>query len=144
MRIFLIGFMASGKSTIGQELADALQFDFLDMDQMIEIRTGQSITEIFDRQGPAVFRQLETELLTSHLPTEKVVIATGGGTPCFNDNITLMNTLGYTVFLDVSIDILCQRLTSEKAHRPLIAHLEAESLRTFIEHKLHERKEFYS
>ncbi|MEM9887915.1 MAG: shikimate kinase [Bacteroidota bacterium] len=143
MLLFIIGFMGSGKSYLGKRIAPKLAYDFLDLDDYIEERTGRSISEIFIEDGEVAFRQIESDCLKSLESQSQLVLATGGGTPCFFDNIHWMNQKGTTVFLDVITPILVQRLSSETEQRPLLAGRSAEELSTFITQKVAERRPFY-
>ena len=140
-RIFLIGFMGAGKSQCGRQLAELLGFPFIDLDEVIEQREGSSISDIFARRGEGYFRQLERTVLESLLPLPSFVMATGGGTPCFDDTIVRLNAAGTTVFLDVPVADLVERLRHASAHRPLLA--EREDLHGSIEQRLTERRSCY-
>ena len=143
MRIFLIGFMGSGKSHVGRQLAKAAQMPFLDLDDYMEQHEQRSITSIFAQEGEAAFRQMERAALhrTAELP--EAVIACGGGTPCFFDNMDWMNRHGVTVYLKTPVDILFQRLKAGKNKRPLLATLDDAALQNYISNKLNEREPFY-
>ncbi len=143
MKIFLIGFMGAGKSFIGKRLASKLGLDFLDMDSILEKKQGMSIAEIFEEHGEGYFRNLEAEYLQEMINLEKVVVATGGGVPCFNDNMEWMNHHGVTIFLDVPVEILTKRLMNESAERPLIKGKTAKELEAFIQNELDERMKYY-
>jgi len=139
--IYLTGFMGSGKSYTGKRLAEVLGLPFLDLDEAIEKSAGKTITEIFAEDGEAAFRELETQTLrhTADLPPS--VVSTGGGAPCFNDNMDWMNQQGITVFLDPPIGVLLQRLEVGRAHRPLLQP--AKELEIFIANKLASRRADY-
>jgi len=139
--IYLTGFMGSGKSHTGQRLAAALGLPFLDLDEAIEAKAGKTISEIFADEGEDAFRKLETSALrqTSELPP--TVVSTGGGAPCFNDNMEWMNRNGQTVFLDPPVSVLLQRLDTGRDHRPLLQP--AKELETFITQKLASRRQHY-
>jgi shikimate kinase len=142
--IFLIGFMGSGKSTIGQNLARRMAREFIDLDLMVEKRMQGSIREVFARIGENGFRVKEQEtlhLLQHHSPA---IVATGGGTPCFFDNMAWMNQQGITIFLNPSVEALVQRLQSHTAERPLIKDLAPAELDHFVRNKLKERMFYYS
>lgn len=143
--IFLVGMMGSGKSYTGSRLAHETNRSFLDLDQAIESGEKKSISEIFTLEGENLFRKIEKSYLhqTLHLPG-KWVVATGGGTPCFFDNMEWMNQHGHTIWLKIPVPILVQRLWPERITRPLIAHFEDhKSLTTFLENKLKERRKWY-
>ncbi len=142
--IYLIGFMGSGKSSIGIRLAQKWQRPFLDLDQQITQNTGQSISSLFADYGEAYFRKLEADTLHKTAALNSTIIALGGGTPCFFDNMSWLNAHGKTIYLYTSPPILAQRLMPERATRPLIAHIDnLPALTDFIEQKLAERSPFY-
>lgn len=146
MTVFLVGFMGSGKSFVGKKLAAAHQLNFLDLDDYIlqayfgADTEGGGINQIFDEKGETFFREFERKCLLEVLNMPDTVIATGGGAPCFFDNMDLMNTAGTTIFLDVEIPILVQRLENEADKRPLLRGVH---LPEFIEKKMRERRVFY-
>lgn len=114
----------AGKTTLGKALAEHLRRPFLDLDAEIVDRAGQVIPAIFLEHGEAHFRQLEADILRDVLARpEALVLATGGGTPCFHDNLAVLNAHSTTLWLDVPVEVLKQRLTAanEKASRPLLA-----------------------
>ncbi|MBK7873331.1 MAG: shikimate kinase [Saprospiraceae bacterium] len=143
MRIFLIGFMGSGKSHVGKRLAHLCNIPFIDLDNEIEQQEGRTIPQIFEQNGEAAFRAIEQNALHKILKHEDAVIATGGGTPCFFDNMNWMNQYGITIYLQTPVDILVERLQSERAHRPLLQNLNDETLYTFIAEKLAAREMYY-
>ncbi|MEK6616439.1 MAG: shikimate kinase, partial [Bacteroidota bacterium] len=138
MKIFLIGYMGSGKSTVGKRLAEKLSrkeetnFDFIDFDKHIEKGTGKTITEIFASDGEEKFRMLEYEYLKKLLNKENSVISLGGGTPCFHNTIQLINKNGISVYLEMSLNALVARLSKAKNKRPLIRDLNEVDLKYFI------------
>ncbi len=141
--VFLIGFMGSGKTTLCNALTARTGLRSVDLDDFIENEAGMSIKEFFARYGEEQFRQLESRSLASAAASGFDIIACGGGTPCFNNNMELMNRLGKTVYLYVSDDILFSRLAVARYHRPLIASLDDDRLRRFISDKIAERSPFY-
>jgi shikimate kinase len=143
MQIYLIGFMGSGKSYTGRQLAQLLNRRFIDLDDWIEQKAGLSIREIFEQQGERHFRQAEAQALRQMVQQPAAVIATGGGTPCFHQNIEWMNANGLTVYLDTSQEVLFQRLKDGRDHRPLLRAMPDEGLRAYISHKLQERTHYY-
>lgn len=144
MRIFLIGFMGSGKSYTGKKLAHLLDYPFVDLDDWIEKEAGKTITKIFAEEGEEVFRKTEKKALHDMNQFKNVVVATGGGVPCFFDNINWMNQQGLTIFLDTPVEILISRLIAEKDHRPLLKQLpDREALKSYIEQKLEARSPYY-
>lgn len=144
MKIFLIGFMGAGKSLVGKHLAERLGLDFMDMDAVLEAKEGMSIQEVFLRKGENYFRKLEAASLRELDRLSNVIIATGGGMPCYFDNIKWMNEHGITIFLDVTVEELAARLRCESDKRPLLKGTLPRELRVFIENKLEERIEFYN
>ncbi len=145
MKIFLIGYMASGKSTLGQMMAEELHLPFIDLDQEIEETEGKSISEIFAQEnGESLFRELEKDELNDIIKhREKFVMATGGGTPCYHDGILQMNLSGTTIFLDVSVNELIHRIYTSENRRPLLAEKTEAQTTEFIEKTLAERRPIY-
>lgn len=143
-RIILTGYMGAGKTTLGYALAKRLQLQFIDLDLYIEERYRKTISQIFAEKGEEGFRLIEQRMLHEVAEFEDVVISTGGGTPCFFDNIEYMNRQGTTVFLDVPIERLFIRLSIARSKRPLIKEKNDEELRTFIEEQLAKRIPHYS
>ena len=132
IRIFLIGYMGAGKTTLGKAFARHLGLTFIDLDWYIEERFHKTVRQIFAERSEEGFRELEKRMLHEVAEFEDVVIATGGGTPCFFDNMEHMNQSGETVFLEVSQDVLFRRLKVAKQQRPLLAQKTDEELKTFI------------
>lgn len=135
--------MGSGKSHIGKGLATLLKTEYCDLDLNIEEKAALSISKIFEQFGQEHFRILEQSVLHDTLALEDAVISTGGGTPCFFDNISWMNRQGLTIYLDTPAELLAERLRSEMEHRPLLAHLTQDELIQFIEEKVESRRQFY-
>lgn len=144
IRIFLIGYMGAGKTTLGRALAKELGTEFIDLDSYIENRMHKSIAQIFAEKGEEGFREIERYMLHEAGEFEDVVISTGGGTPCFFDNIEYMNGQGTTVFLDVPLERLFIRLSIARKKRPLIMNKSDEELRSFIAEQLEMRLPHYS
>lgn len=144
--IFLIGFMASGKTTLGHAVAAATGIGFVDLDDYIVSREGRSITEIFADGGEAAFRRAERSALESLLSDSAVpgLIACGGGTPCFGNNLELMDSCGQTVWLDAPVDIIVSRLKEARNERPLVASLSDDELAGHVCARLDERRPYYS
>lgn len=143
MRIFLIGFMGCGKSTMGKKLAVKLGYEFIDLDHQIELSIGTTIAEYFSVHGEAAFRKLESETLKTFDYPANSVIATGGGAPCFFDNIEWMNASGLSIYIEMPAAALAKRLESGKEKRPLLRDLNEAEMIEFIEKKLNEREVFY-
>ncbi len=144
MKIFLVGFMGSGKTTWAKIIAGKLEIPFFDLDDLIEKRANLKINDIFDRKGEKYFRKLEAVCLRELHVMDSFILACGGGTPCFHDNMMVMNSLGITVWLNTPKEIMAARLLEEAGHRPLINGLSPERLQEFIEDKLEERLQFYN
>lgn len=142
--VFLVGYMGSGKSTVGKKLATKLKCSFIDMDQTIEDMTGKSIESIFNTDGEDAFRQLEHSVLISLLTRKDSVISTGGGTPCFFDNMVMMNKLGLTIYLKMHPDSLAKRILESGTKRPLLQRITPDQLPAYINRHLKERETFYS
>lgn len=143
MRIFLTGYMASGKTTLGKAYAKACGLSFIDLDWYIEERMHSSIRDIFATRGEDGFRQLERKMLLEVAEFENVIVACGGGTPCFFDNMEFMNSCGVTVFLDTASDVLFRRLKQAAANRPLVAGKSDDELKQTIADGLEHRMPFY-
>ncbi|MEO1012241.1 MAG: shikimate kinase [Bacteroidota bacterium] len=145
MKIVLLGYMGSGKSTIGYLLANTLACEFLDLDTYMERAEGISIPEVFEQRGEIYFRKKEEEYLKEVLALEKdLVFSTGGGTPVYGRNMeTMLRATPNVVYLKVSLDKLVQRLAPEKEGRPLIARIPDQELHEFIGKHLFERSFFY-
>lgn len=143
MKIYLIGFMGSGKSHVGKQIAAQMGCLFMDLDDYLEQQEGRSISDIFAIEGEATFRKLEQKYLMELSQLKDVVIATGGGTPCFFDNLEQMKQVGLTIYLKTPVDILVERLRAETAHRPLLAGKTIAELKDFIAVKLEERAAVY-
>ncbi len=143
MRIFLIGFMGSGKSMLGKQLAADLGLDFIDLDREIESRFGKDVAAIFATDGEAHFRDLEKQVLNESLEQDNYVMACGGGTACFSDNMDKMNEVGVTVYLKLSTDGIYERLTADAGNRPLLKGKTGTELWTWIHELLQTREPDY-
>ena len=139
IRIFLIGYMGAGKTTLGKAFARAMGLTFIDLDWYIEERFHKTIRELFTERGQDAFRDLERRMLHEVGEFEDVVISVGGGTPCFFDNVDYMNSVGETVFLDVDIRVLFRRLKIAKHQRPLLDGKSDEELMQFIQEAFQSR-----
>ena len=142
--IFLIGYMGCGKSTMGRAVSALTGVPFIDLDNYIEQRFHLTVKEIFAQRGEDGFRDVERRMLQEVADFEDVIVACGGGTPCFFDNMEYMNTHGTTVFLNTPIDRLHSRLMRGRHKRPLIADKDDEDLMTFIKEALAKRMDHYS
>jgi shikimate kinase len=143
MRIFLIGFMGCGKSTMGRTLAAKLGLTFIDLDHYLEERYFKTIPRIFAEEGEDAFRRKERKMLEEVAAFDQVIVATGGGAPCFFDNIELMNQAGFCIFMDIDAESLIYRLTHARTERPLIKGKSPEELREFIDALMLKRRPFY-
>lgn len=142
-KIFLIGMMGSGKTFWTKKIAKWIKSAGYDLDDLIEMTEEKTISEIFEEDGEDYFRKLEAKILRWFTEKKKYVLAAGGGTPCYHENMNWMKKEGVVIWLDESVEVLVQRLAAEKAHRPLIAHLSNEEIAQFIQQKLVERHAYY-
>jgi shikimate kinase len=144
MRFFLLGFMGTGKTYWGRLWADQHGMEFFDLDAEIERETGMTIREIFEQFGETYFREKEKQVLQRFGNRDNFILSTGGGTPCFYDNMQWMNGIGVTIYLDTPVQILKERLSKEKHHRPLIQNIDDIDLIPFIENNINKRNKFYN
>ncbi|WP_455586444.1 shikimate kinase [Bacteroides sp.] len=144
IRIFLTGYMGAGKTTLGKAFARVLKVPFVDLDWYMEERFHKTVGELFAERGETGFRELERNMLHEVGAFEDVVISTGGGAPCFYDNMDFMNRNGRTVFLNVHPDVLFRRLRVAKQQRPILQGKEDDELKEFIIQALEKRAPFYS
>ncbi|QED36338.1 shikimate kinase [Antarcticibacterium arcticum] len=147
MKIFLAGYMGSGKSLVGKHLSNLLSYQFIDLDDQIALMQGKSIPEIFDLRGELFFRKLETKVLKETLEDPNpLIISLGGGTPCYGNNLEIIKNDrdSRIIYLKASIGLLTERLYTEKEMRPVISHLvKKEDLEDFIRKHLFERSHYY-
>lgn len=143
MILFLIGFMGSGKTHWGKLWAAKANYHFIDLDEQIEAHVGKTVAKIFEEDGEDFFRQKETEILQSLNLSSSTIIACGGGTPCFNNNLDWMNKNGTTIYLKTTVPQIIERVLQEKEKRPLLKNLNTAEVQFFIEKKLKEREPFY-
>lgn len=144
MKIFLLGFMGSGKTHWGGQLSQKLGLPFYDLDEQVTSHEGKTINAIFEEHGEEYFRLVEKDML--HIITEShdsLIMACGGGTPCYFNNIEYMNKSGTTVWLDTPLQTLYERLLKERTHRPLLKSLSDDQVRNFIAKKFSDRKIYY-
>lgn len=141
--LFLIGFMGSGKSWWGRALAEHSGQPFIDLDAFVEASAGQSIAGIFAEAGETGFRLLEHDCLRRLATLPPAIVATGGGTPCFFDNMDWMNRQGRTAYLQTPPEVLFERLRTQREHRPLLRNLDDAGLQAFIRERLDAREPFY-
>lgn len=141
--IILVGMMSSGKSTLGKKLARMMGYRFLDLDKLIESREGMAISLIFSSKGEPYFRKLESEILKEIQANRGIILASGGGTPCFFDNMQYINNLGISVFLDIPASDLAKRIENHgKDDRPILSGVS--SLELELKQKIEQRMPFYS
>ena len=143
MQIYLVGFMGSGKSTVGRKLARILKSEFIDLDSFIEKESEMTISQWFEMKGEEAFREYESQVLRKLNPGVPVVIATGGGTPCYMANMDWMNEHGVTVYIRMDELSLFHRLKMAQKPRPLLENMEEDELMDFINSKLGERRPVY-
>jgi shikimate kinase len=143
MLIFLIGFMGSGKSYVARNLSIILNCDFVDMDKIIEEEEGLSINELFEQKGENYFRIKEKDYLEKLDINQNLIVSTGGGTPCFFNNMDLMNEKGLTIYLNRSKEIVLFRLVKGQNKRPLLNGLSKDELEKFYDERLSSRETFY-
>lgn len=144
IRIILIGYMGAGKTTVGKALAQSLNLTFYDLDWYIEERYRRTVPQLFAERGETGFREIEKRILHEVAEFEDVVISSGGGTPCFFDNMDYMNGQAQTVYLKASPDVLFQHLKMGKTERPLLKNKTDEELKQYIQDSLAVREPFYS
>lgn len=142
-RIIIIGYMGAGKTTVGRALAKETGMQFYDLDWYIEARMHKTVPQLFAERGEDGFRQVEHNLLHEAAEFEDVIISSGGGTPCFFDNMEYMNAQGDTVYLKAEPDVLCAHLKMGKVKRPLLEGKSQEELRGFIADQLAQREQYY-
>ncbi len=143
MNIFLVGFMGSGKTYWGRIWSHQYGLQFFDLDDMIELKQKKTIATIFEKDGEAFFRKIETTALKTFSEKNNCIIACGGGTAAYNDNMQWMNENGITVYLSATAHYIYDRVLEEKEKRPLISKLNQGELFFFIEQKVKERELFY-
>lgn len=147
--IFLIGYMATGKTTLGTALQEAAEVEFIDLDGLVEHTCGMSVAELFATRGEDAFRRLEADAI-ARLCREAAdsgrvrVVACGGGTPCHGDNLDRMLAAGTVIWLRADTGIVIDRLLDAPGQRPLVDGMSREELAEFIDRNLHERRPFYS
>jgi len=145
MKIVLVGYMASGKSTVGKLLSNESGIPFVDLDNYIEQHLQKSINKIFSGKGEIFFRKQEHGLLQKVLNENKsILLSTGGGTPCYGNNMdTILKSSDHSIYLQLSVSALVERISKEKEQRPLVKSLRDEELPEFIGKHLFERRQFY-
>ncbi len=143
--VFICGFMGCGKTTHGKQLAKAIGYHFIDLDDYTENKFDKNITELFKELGEEEFRTVETNSLTECInANQKTIIALGGGTPCFNSNLELLKENGKLIYLKMDAEDLYKRVFGVKGRRPLLASKEDEEMLAYIKNLLHTREAFYN
>ncbi len=144
-RIYLVGLPGSGKTTLGKRLAKKIGYHFVDMDEMIEMHEEKSITEIFEHKGEAYFREVEHKILLTTQALSKVVIATGGGAPCFFNNAEIINKSGLSIFINVSPEEIVKRISRRSQQdRPLLKDKNLNDLLEELKIKHKQRLPYYN
>lgn len=141
--IVIVGFSGAGKSTVGKKLANKLNMTFVDLDLYIEEKYHTAIPLLFQRYGESAFRTLEYAALQEALSTENAVIAVGGGTPCYEDAMTLINANAKSIYLQLNENEIVEHLLHSKKKRPLTSHLNEEELRAYVHNTLSQREPYY-
>ena len=142
-RIYLIGYMGAGKTTLGKSLSQRMNLNYIDTDHFIENRYRKKISDIFATEGEERFREIEHRILCEISEFEDVVISTGGGLPCFHENMAIMNNTGTTVYLEAPVEELAIRLNLSKNVRPVLEKRSGSELEVFIIENIKVRKQFY-
>jgi len=143
-RIFLVGYMGCGKTTLGKKLAARMGYEFIDLDHVLEAQVGKTIAQYFAEHGEDAFRELESSVLKNTAYPQSAIVSTGGGLPCFFDNMDWMKQHGRVVYIKLNAGVLASRLENNKDDRPILRHKHGEELIAFINEKLTEREPFYS
>lgn len=144
MKLYLIGLMGSGKSDLGKKISMSIQLPFIDLDEILEKQEGMKVSKIFSTKGQSYFRKIEAEALREQSKAAEFVMATGGGTPCFYDNMKFINEMGISIFLDTAVDVIISRFDKAQLEsRPLLQGEEMEGVTRKLENMLQRRLEFY-
>lgn len=143
-RLYIVGYMASGKSTLGDALAKRLGWSFIDLDEEVEKKEGRTIARIISEEGESYFRKAEATALKSTALLHHVVIACGGGTPCYRDNMEFMTLHGKTLWLIATPERIAERILDAGDKRPLVAGMDKPTLSDFIVKHIRERQPYYS
>ena len=144
MRYYLVGYMYAGKSTYGRKLARTLNYDFVDTDRAFEQKYKLTIPMFFAKYGEELFRKLESQLLREVSTADNVVIATGGGTPCYGDNMDFILANGRVIYLETTLEAILSRLAVSKNPRPLLTGKPEAEQRAIVEQQLAERQPIYA
>jgi shikimate kinase len=144
MLIFLLGMPASGKSTLGKMLSKQWGWEFIDLDQLIEKAQQKSIPDIFSEKGEDYFRKIEKQVLQETMFQDNTIIATGGGTPCFGNNMEIIQQKGFSVFIDTPLSTITDRIWSSPFERPLFSATDKETLLDQVDALYQKRLPFYA
>ena len=144
MRIFIIGFMYSGKSTVGKKLANLMNLNHIDTDKVFESKYNITISSFFEKYGENLFRELEHKILLETIEDDNCIISTGGGLPCFHNNMDIIKENGISIYLNMSPISIIHRINNSKKKRPLLQNKSPEELQEYIENLLREREVFYN
>jgi len=144
MKIYLVGFMGCGKSTLGRKLSNLIKAPFYDLDAVVEKQTGMSVSEIFDTLGEPGFRDIESLYLKGLTSETTSVISCGGGTPCYSDNMEFMNNTGLTIYIKIPAEIIASRLFHSENKRPLLPYHSRDILNDHVTRMLELREKHYS
>lgn len=144
MIIYLIGYMGSGKTTVGKQLAEKMNFRFIDLDHLFEEKYKITVSSFFEKYDEEIFRNIESALIKEVSEMDNVIVSTGGGAPCFFNNMEIMKKSGIVVYLKMAVSSLINRLINAKNVRPLIKSKSEEELLSFITNHLKEREQFYN
>lgn len=144
VNVVLVGFPASGKSVLGRILAQRMELHFIDLDEAIEKHCNNTIPRIFEQYGECFFREREREVLLASLDKEGVLIATGGGTPCYGDAMCRINARAVSVYLQADENTLTQRLLQDCESRPLLCGKSREEIARYVHETLQRRRPYYS
>ena len=143
MRVYLIGYMASGKSWLGKELALSMAYKFIDLDEEFETRYRLSILDFFEKYGEPLFRKTEELILRETTSIDQVIISTGGGAPCHSESMDFILSSGLSIYLRMSVEDLVKRISTIKKQRPLLKNVSAGNMDVFVRDQLAEREKFY-
>ena len=144
MRIFIIGFMYSGKSTVGKKLANLMNLNHIDTDKVFESKYNITISSFFEKYGEDLFRELEHKILLETIEEDNIIVSTGGGLPCFHNNMDIIKENGISIYLNMSPISIIHRINNSKKKRPLLQNKSPEELQEYIENLLREREVFYN
>ncbi len=144
MKLYLVGLLGSGKSVLGKKISQSVQLPFIDLDDRIETQEGMKVSEIFTVKGEAYFRSMEAAILREQSKAGEFVMATGGGTPCFFENMNFINKTGISIFLHTPVKEIVRRLAGpQKKSRPLLADVSDDQLEQKLQEMLNKRLLFY-